>query len=267
MHDEEKLFEDLGSQFLPLNESQLFVGRWNRLVSSTNWEKGKIIVAWREKISESSVDPALYSDETWSRLVGDVTAQHVGRLRRTYLRFGKMHREYAGLYWSHFYAALDWNDAEMWLEGAVQNKWSVSQMRRMRWGATHGSERAGPGPEDIVSAEFADGLGLLDLSRGEIRSNSHEVIDGPIYEAVAGQGISHAAPTAPEPRRDSSTRAERDPDGPFAVWEDLPDDLAKVVEDFKVIALRYKLGNWSEFAQEKLVRVLESLIYLVNAPK
>ena len=28
--------------------------------------------------------------------------------------------------------AVDWDDAEMWLEGAVQSQWSVSAMRRQR---------------------------------------------------------------------------------------------------------------------------------------
>jgi len=41
--------------------------------------------------------------------------------------------QYEGLYWSHLQAALDWDDAEMWLEGAIQNQWSVSQMRGQRW--------------------------------------------------------------------------------------------------------------------------------------
>ncbi len=30
-----------------------FVGRWNQLVSNTNWEKGRIIYQWREALRES----------------------------------------------------------------------------------------------------------------------------------------------------------------------------------------------------------------------
>ena len=43
-----------------------------------------------------------------------------------------MREQYAGLYWSHFQTAIDWDDAEMWLEGAVQNGWSISEMRARR---------------------------------------------------------------------------------------------------------------------------------------
>ena len=32
--------------------TQPFVGRWNRLVSTTNWEKGRIILQWREALQE-----------------------------------------------------------------------------------------------------------------------------------------------------------------------------------------------------------------------
>ena len=113
--------------------SQPFVGQWNQLVSTTNWDKGRIIFDWREALIEAEAPAVEYSDEAWSRRVGNVTGQHVGRLRRVFQRFGTTANDYEGLFWSHFQAALDWEDAEMWLEGGVQNEWSVSQMRRQRW--------------------------------------------------------------------------------------------------------------------------------------
>jgi len=114
-------------------ESKPFIGQWNTLVSTTNWDKGQIICLWRKQLEHEGVKANEYSDEAWSQLVGGVTPQHVGRLRRCYDRFGHVFGEYNGIFWSHFYAALDWDDAEMWLEGAVQNKWSVSGMRKERW--------------------------------------------------------------------------------------------------------------------------------------
>src|SRR5437870_12018523 len=68
--------------------SQPFVGRWSRLVSTTNWEKGRIIVEWREALVSQGLPVTEYSDEAWGRLVGGVTGQHVGRLRRVYEQFG-----------------------------------------------------------------------------------------------------------------------------------------------------------------------------------
>ncbi len=131
-----------------------FVGRWNQLVSNTNWEKGRIIFQWREALVASQAPATEYSDEAWSRRVGGVTGQHVGRLRRVYQRFAQVYEDYSGLYWSHFQAALDWDDAEMWLEGAVQNSWSVSHMRHTRWDAMGAVEDEQPDDEDIVSSEL-----------------------------------------------------------------------------------------------------------------
>ena len=102
-----------------------FVGQWNRLISTTNWEKGRIICEWRETLMTDGVPVMQYSDEAWAQLVGNVTSQHVGRLRRVFQRFGDVFDQYEGLYWSHFQAALDWDDAEMWLEGAIQDRKSV----------------------------------------------------------------------------------------------------------------------------------------------
>src|SRR5690349_2194053 len=113
--------------------SEQYLGQWKRLVSTTNWEKGQIILQWREALIDAEVPASEYSDDAWSRRVGNVTPQHVGRLRRVFERFGNVRDDYNGLFWSHFQAALDWDDAELWLEGAVQNDWSISEMRHKRW--------------------------------------------------------------------------------------------------------------------------------------
>ena len=114
-----------------------FVGAWQALVSQTNWEKGKIILDWREALVAADAPVHEYSDEAWATLVEhSVTGQHVGRLRRVYQQFGAVQNDYANLSWTHFHIAMDWSDAEMWLEGAVQEKWSVSSMCENRWEAT-----------------------------------------------------------------------------------------------------------------------------------
>ncbi len=112
--------------------SEQFLGQWKRLVSTTNWEKGQIIFHWRSALVAAGAGVSEYADEVWSRQVGQITPQHVGRLRRVFERFGEVREDYPGLYWSHFQAALDWDDAEMWLEGAVQSSWSIADMRAKR---------------------------------------------------------------------------------------------------------------------------------------
>ena len=64
-----------------------FLGQWNRLVSTTNWEKGRIIHEWRQALVAAAAPASEHADEAWSLRVGSVTGQHVGRLRRVYERF------------------------------------------------------------------------------------------------------------------------------------------------------------------------------------
>ena len=64
-------------------KSEPFIGQWNRLISTTNWEKGQIICQWRESLKKGNAAHSEFSDEAWCQLVGGVTPQHVGRLRRT----------------------------------------------------------------------------------------------------------------------------------------------------------------------------------------
>src|SRR4051794_35092110 len=99
------------AQLSPNEAVGKFVGQWNRLVSTTNWEKGRIICQWRDALVAATAPVTDYSDEAWSQLVGGVTSQHVGRLRRVYQRFGENHTQFDGLYWSHFQASIEWQDA------------------------------------------------------------------------------------------------------------------------------------------------------------
>ena len=111
-----------------------------------------------------------------------MTGQHAGRLRRVYQRFGATFEQFEGLYWSHYQAAVDWNDAEMWLEGAVQSRWSVSQMRHQRWDSL-GQVEEQPVDEDIVLTELDE----------DIESSSRE---RPEVEYPATRGRCRKAPTS-----------------------------------------------------------------------
>ncbi len=176
--------------------SQPFVTRWNGLISTTNWEKGRIIHEWRERLIAEDAPPQESSDEAWSRRVGGVSGQHVGRLRRVYDRFGDVREQYEGLYWSHFQAALDWNDAEMWLEGAVQSGWSVSAMRSQRWEALGAPADQKPRDEDIVTGELdEDSLPPMDAASREVNSRGEE---------WPGPDLSQGADFGDEPDSDAS---------------------------------------------------------------
>jgi hypothetical protein len=257
-------------------QSETYIGQWNRLISTTNWEKGQIISRWREALKKSKVGVSEYSDEAWSQLVGGVTPQHAGRLRRTSERFGHVFQEYEGIFWSHFYAALDWNDAEMWLEGAVQNSWSVSAMRRQRWEVLGKVPELEPVEAEIVSSEVKEENQSLELSEGKRRSD-RDYIEGPVYE---GPDFGDQDPMRPPGERAAKSDAKQDRGGeeeyedmdpasnpsvrPFESFEDLPEDVEEATNAFKVAIIRHRSAGWEEISQSDMSALLDALKLLVR---
>ena len=249
--------------------SQPYVGRWNTLVSTTNWEKGRVIHEWRSAMIAADVAVREYSDEAWTRRVGAVTGQHVGRLRRVYERFGLVCQEYPNLYWSHFHAALDWDDAEMWLEGAVQSGWSVSQMRRQRWQAMGAIEADKPQDKDNVVAETDEDVSALGSDR--ISGRLAEVQGPPIPE---GPDFGDESESAAGSRGDGGASIDsEDPTGetvptvrPFENLAKLPDDVTEAFEGFKLVVLRHKSQGWEDVSREDMLAVLDALKELALAP-
>ncbi len=247
-----------------------FVGRWSRLVSTTNWEKGRIICEWRQTLAEAGAPARSYTDDAWSRRAGGVTPQHVGRLRRVYRKFGESHQQYDGLYWSHFQAAVDWPDAEMWLEGAVQNRWSVSEMRQQRWEAIGAPPDKKPRDEDIVVAELDEDFAAVDEE--SIPQTIAESLGIVRDEDALADRESSTSTAGTEPHEivdgaDSvSDVATAEPVRPFETLPDLPPDVAEAFESFKLAILRHKVSGWEEISPEIMLAVLDALGQLVLAP-
>jgi hypothetical protein len=252
--------------------SEQYLGQWKRLVSTTNWEKGQIILQWREALIDAEVPASEYSDDAWSRRVGNVTPQHVGRLRRVFERFGNVRDDYNGLFWSHFQAALDWDDAELWLEGAVQNDWSISEMRHKRW-ETNGAiaenepvadEQDAPWDEDVEAADAGEvTTGTMETvnspERGEANDSDEDDYHDTGEEATDGRGeVQESYASAPA--------AQAAPVRPFASLPSLPPDVSDAFEAYKLCILRHKMGGWQEFSQDDMLVSLEALKQLALAP-
>lgn len=257
--------------------SQPYIGEWNQLVSTTNWEKGRIISAWRGSLIDDGADQATYADEAWARLVGGVTGQHVGRLRRVYQKFGQSFTQYRGLYWSHFQAAIDWDDPEMWLEGAVQSGWSVSQMRKQRWETLGAIAEDAPLAEDEVSGELDEDFEPAQNSEplaSSLTPEYTEIAAGPLHE---GPDFGDEEQGGSEPRAEAYDSEDGGPEAsevatpvervrPFEALGDLPDDVLEAVENFKLLILKHRREEWAAVSQADMVGALEALKQMVLAP-
>lgn len=255
-----------------LSLSEPFIGRWTELVSTTNWEKGKIVSQWRTEIVERNSGIENRTDEAWSLLVGDVSPQHVGRLRRVYSRFGDTHTEYKGLYWSHFLAAIDWDDAEMWLEGALREKWSIKQMQAQRF-ETITSTRTGSGDvtHETISREEA-------ATEKEKKEREPKQYDDEYDSAEASTGPPHEGPDfGEEPAKPRTTEpfvggefadvagSGSEDLGPPLTWQNVPPDLAESLEAVKLSIIKHKLSQWSDVSLEAVLTNLEILVRIAKA--
>lgn len=271
--------------------SQPFIGQWQKLVSTTNWEKGRIIAEWRDALVAAGAGVSQYADDAWASRVGGVTPQHVGRLRRVYQRFGDTYAQYAGLYWSHFQAAVEWTDAEMWLEGAVQNDWSVASMRQVRSETLGVADALTPADGPIAATEPEEDYVPDSSPRGDspdadsaARESSSQFdggprAEGPDFGDEADGGSYDSTPFGSTVATDDAANdadlaldaggAPKTPVEtvrPFANLAPLPDDLAEPFDAFKLAMLRHKTDGWRQVSCDDVVAALEALRALALAP-
>jgi hypothetical protein len=275
-------FEGASQEHSPLIDqlSEPIVGKWNVLVSQTNWEKGALILNWRNELIAAGLPNSVYSDEAWARRVGNVTAQHVGRLRRVAERFGTENTQFSELYWSHFYAPLEWDDAELWLEGAVQNDWSVAQMRVQRWEAIGAPDGCKPREEDVIVVEIDEDVYSRQSAPERVPANRIEGHSANIGAVDAVEGFDSSPATAPvsvaEPPKKKKEKAKHvELDGAIPATGEIlmslkgvaefPVDLAEPLELLKVAVLNHKLAGWKSVSAEQVCRSLDALKMLAVA--
>jgi hypothetical protein len=171
------------------------------------------------------------------------------------------------LYWSHFYTALDWPDAEMWLEGALQNGWSIAQMRSRRWEALGAQPELKPKESEIFLTEADE----------DSVPNGDQSLPKTITEALgevhaAGARVEHLSDSAPfdygEAVATDSATLGIEPAKPFRPFENLPPmpaDFIEAFELFKLAVISRKLAGWQDIALEDVLAILDALKQLALA--
>jgi hypothetical protein len=182
--------------------------------------------------------------------------------------------QYAGLFWSHFQAALDWDDAEMWLEGAVTSGWSVARMRQQRWETLGQLEGERTQASDVVASETDEDFepartddplsGTIAGEYGDVRTSPR--LEGPDFgdESDSPGGIASQASSGALDDDDQSSAVTLVQ--PFANLPELPDDLAEAFDALKLAILRHKGENWVEISVVDVLRTLDALKALAIAP-
>lgn len=98
-------------------------------VSDCAWKVGEFASRWTAAWARGR------TDNDFGAAIG-MTGDQVYQRRRVWDRFGGKTDIYRNLSWSHFYAALAWEDAESWLQWASDKQATVAEMKAWRTAKT-----------------------------------------------------------------------------------------------------------------------------------
>ena len=192
-------------------------------------------------------------------------------------RFESTYESFNGLYWSHFLAALDWEDAPMWLQGAVEEGWSVSIMRQKRWEAEGAVESKRPTDSQVVEVELDEDVVLPAQGGGREKDYGDSpdgVATGPTYEgpdfgdeeelsSLSG-GKDSTGGAAAISEVDESGEATS-PVQPFVGLPEVPDDLSDAIETLKLTLLRLKTDGWRDVDVDTVQKYLDAIGVMIRA--
>ncbi len=251
--------------------SEGFVGQWNQLISTTNWKKERSF--WNGGKPSSRLKHLRHRIATRLGQSGWRSYLAARRAASKGLRtIRKQSEDLSQALLSHFLAASDWDDAELWLEGATQSQWSISEMRDARWKATGAQPETRPRNEELAGNMVdEDYVPISEVESGQDEEEKERLgSTGPLYE---GPDFGEEA----EASKDSLS--EEDDDVPFEVEEDgvrepivnpfaglpaLPTDVAEALEQFKLAVVRHRASKWTEISQESMLSVVDALRVFVQ---
>jgi len=106
------------------SEEQL-VSRAQEAVSQCRWVVGECASQWTQRYARGR------TDGDFAVLIG-LSGDQVYQRRRVWESFAPVREEFTTLKWSHFYAALNWDDARDCLSWAEETHSTVAEMRAWR---------------------------------------------------------------------------------------------------------------------------------------
>lgn len=208
-----------------LESEDELITRAQQALSSCNWVIGECASKWTQKYSKGR------TDGDFGAIIG-LSGDQVFQRRRVWDVFSDVYENYPRLKWSHFYLAVNWDDAAECLQWANEMDATVAEMRAWRR-AQHGDDLTEQPQEEApfsTAPEFlAVGVGMVQDPgeySGEPRTGSsggagfpedHEYVETAV-SAARESGNSDYAPfgkgargSAPQSERqsDSSPSAEQ----------------------------------------------------------
>ena len=126
---------------------QDLVDRAQEALNQCNWVIGECAAQWTKRYAKGR------TDADFGAKIG-LSGDQVYQRRRVWETFSDIHDEYEQLKWSHFYAALNWDEAAECLQWADEMQATVAEMKAWRR-AQLGEDLNEQGEEDAPFAESA----------------------------------------------------------------------------------------------------------------
>lgn len=107
------------------NTEKALITSAHKAISDCQWTIGETASQWMQRHSRGRGD---------SELAGllNLNASQVYQRRRVWETFSDVRERYHFLRWSHFYAAIDWDDAAECLDWAEETQATVAEMKAWR---------------------------------------------------------------------------------------------------------------------------------------
>jgi hypothetical protein len=138
-------------------EEQL-IQRAQRALTLCNWEIGECASKWTQRYARGR------TDADFGAQIG-LSSDQVYQRRRVWDTFSDVYEQYPALRWSHFYAALNWDDAPECLQWAADMQATVAEMKAWRR-AQHGEDLSAPAEEEETALPSVE---LLTPEAGVVR--------------------------------------------------------------------------------------------------
>ncbi|MBX3438790.1 MAG: hypothetical protein KF861_14950, partial [Planctomycetaceae bacterium] len=126
----------------PTETEEDLIQRAQEALNQCNWVIGECAAAWTERYARGRTDA-----DFGSRI--GLSSDQVYQRRRVWETFGDVRSEYPRLKWSHFYAALNWDDAAECLGWAEEMQATIAEMKAWRR-AQHGEDLTERADEEQV---------------------------------------------------------------------------------------------------------------------
>lgn len=148
----------MGSAAVKETEADL-IQRAQLALSSCHWEVGECAALWTKRFARGR------TDADFANLIG-LSADQVYQRRRVWETFADVQANYPGLKWSHFYAALTWEDAAECLEWAQEIQATVAEMKAWRR-AQRGEDLSEAADEEPYSLLLGETVAVREPADGD----------------------------------------------------------------------------------------------------